>query len=363
MKNTNILVLGAGGPAGVNFIDSLLLKNISCYGADSNKYHIHLANEHASETDLIPHYTHMDHLNAINELIEKREIDFLHPQPTVEVKFISDNRDKIKCRTFLPKKAIVDNCQDKFESALIWFNNGLCEEPISIDIRAGLTKQELNYALKKYGKIWLRATMGSGGRGATPVENVETGYHWIRYWRSKDWRKNKSWNQWEWMVQPYLPGRNMAWHSVWKDGELICSQARERLEYIYPFLAPSGITGTPVVQRTINEEKINRISELSVLAIDKRPNGIFCVDLKEDKNGVPIPTEINIGRFVTTSYFFSKLGHQYGVERANMPYIYILAGLNKEIPKGDKYNILPENMYWIRHIDVKAKIINGKDIQ
>ena len=362
MIKPNVLVLGAGAPAGVNSIDSLLLKNISCYGADSNKYHIHLANEHALKTYLIPHYTHKDHLYAINEIIEKKKIDFLYPQPTVEVKFISDNRDKINCKTFLPKKETVDICQDKYKSALIWYNNNLCEKPFLIDVRANLAKQELNYALKKYNKIWLRATKGSGGRGATPVENVETGYHWIRYWRSKDWKKNTSWKQWEWMVQPYLSGRNMAWHSVWKDGKLICSQARERLEYIYPFLAPSGITGTPVVQRTLNEEKINQISELSILAVDKKPNGVFCVDLKEDKNGIPIPTEINVGRFVTTCYFFSKLGKQCNVEKANMPYMYLLAGLDKEIPEGNKYNILPKNVYWIRHIDIPAKIVYGKDL-
>jgi len=281
MKKTNILVLGAGAPAGVNFIDSLLLKGISCYGTDSNNYHIHLANGHALKTYLIPHYKENTHLEAINKIIKQKKIDFLYPQPTVEVKFISDNRDKINCKIFLPKKETIDICQDKYASAVIWFNNGLCKEPFLIDVRAHLAKQELNYALEKYGrKIWLRATKGSGGLGATPVENVETGYHWIRYWRSKDWRKNKDWDQWEWMVQPYLSGRNMAWHSVWKDGELICSQARERLEYIYPFLAPSRITGTPVVQRTLNEENINSISELSVLAIDKKPYLFFCVDLK-----------------------------------------------------------------------------------
>ena len=362
MKETNILVLGAGGPAGANFIESLLLKNISCYGTDSNKYHIHLANNHTLKTYLIPHYKKPNHLEAINKIIEWENIDFLYPQPTVEVKFISDNRDKINCKTFLPKKETIDICQDKMASALMWWANNLCEQPFTIDVRAHLAKQEINYVLEKYGKIWLRATKGSGGLGATPVENVETGYHWIRYWRSKDWRKNKSWNQWEWMVQPYLPGRNIAWHSVWKDGELICSQARERLEYIYPFLSPSRITGTPVVQRTLNEEKINVVGESSVLAIDKKPDGVFCVDLKEDENGTPNPTEINVGRFVTTSYFFSKLGQQCGVKRANMPYMYLLAGLDEEIPDGDKYNILPEDMYWIRHIDIPAKIINGKNI-
>jgi len=362
MKPITVLVLGAGGPAGVNFTKSLLLKNVLCYGTDSNKYHTYLAQNHTFLTYLVPRCTHADYINRINEIIEKNDIDFVHAQPTVEVKVLSENRDKIKAKTFLPKKETVEICQDKMASALIWWANDLCEEPLSIDVRAGLAQYELKEALKKYGKIWLRATEGSGGRGSTPVENVETGYHWIRYWRSKDWRKNKSWEQWEWMVQPLLPGRNIAWHSVWKDGEVVCSQARERLEYIYPHLAPSGITGTPTVQRTLNEEKINFRAKARVLAIDKKPNGIFCVDLKEDKDGHPIPTEINAGRFFTTSFFFANLGERCGVERGNMPYIYLLLGLDKEIPKGNKYNILPENMYWIRHIDIPARMIQGDDL-
>jgi len=362
MNQIKVLVLGAGAPSGVNFIKSLLLKNIICYGTDSNKYHIHLAQPYTHQTFLVPRCTHADYINSINRIIENNDIDFVHPQSSVQVKVISENRNKIKCKIFLPKKETIEICQDKMASALIWWTNGLCKEPISIDIRAGLVKQEIKYALDKYNKIWLRATEGAGGRGSTPVENVETGYHWIRYWRSKDWQKNSFWEQWEWMAQPYLPGRNIAWHSLWKDGKLIISQAREHLEYIYPYLAPSGITGTPVVQRTLNEGKINLIAESSVLAIDKKPNGIFCVDLKEDKDGKPIPTEINAGRFFTTSFFFSELGRQCGIERANMPYLYLLLGLDREIPKGNKYNILPDNIYWIRHIDIPAKIIYGDDL-
>jgi len=351
-----VLVLGAGGPAGVNFCKSLLLKNITLVGTDTNKYHVSMARPYTWETFLIPHRTDADRINRINELIEKYGIEFVHPQSTVEVRFISEHRDKIKAKTFLPKRETIEICQDKMASAMMWWSNGLCERPYYIDVRAHLAKQEIKHALDKYGKLWLRATMGSGGRGATPVENVETGYHWIRYWRSKDWKKNKNWDQWEWMVQPYLPGRNIAWHSLWKDGELICSQARERLEYIYPFLAPSGVTGTPTVQKTIYDDNVNWMGEKAVLAIDNKPDGIFCVDLKENDVGFPIPTEINAGRFFTTSFFFANLGARCDIERGNMPYIYVLLGLDKEIPKGNKYNILPENTYWIRHIDIPARI-------
>ena len=128
------------------------------------------------------------------------------------------------------------------------------------------------------------------------------------------------------------------------------SQARERLEYLYPYLAPSGVTNTPVVAVTINRDDINNVATEAVTSIDKNANGIFCVDMKEDPEGIFRPTEINVGRFFTTSYFFTKAG-------INMPYYYVKLAYNEEIPKFPKYNILPEGLYWIRHIDSPAVLV------
>ena len=50
--------------------------------------------------------------------------------------------------------------------------------------------------------------------------------------------------------------------------------------------------------------------------MDDRATGVFCVDLKEDEAGRPLVTEINAGRFFTTSNFLAEAG-------ANMPYSYV----------------------------------------
>ena len=81
--------------------------------------------------------------------------------------------------------------------------------------------------------------------------------------------------------------------------------ARERLEYIYAYLAPSGITGTPAVQKTVHYDAVNKTGTEAVLSIDPKFNGIASVDLKENAAGEPCVTEINPGRMFTTSYFFS----------------------------------------------------------
>ena len=64
-----------------------------------------------------------------------------------------------------------------------------------------------------------------------------------------------------------------------------------------------------------------------------------------DKNNIPNPTEINIGRFFTTHEFFTKAG-------LNMPYIFIKTAFKESYPEiKNKINSLPENLVWIRGID------------
>jgi carbamoyl-phosphate synthase large subunit len=155
----------------------------------------------------------------------------------------------------------------------------------------------------------------------------------------------------------------MGFHSLWKDGELVTSMARERIEYIYPYLAPSGIMGTPAVQKTVHDKAVNKIGTEAVLAIDSNFNGIACVDLKENADGVPCVTEINPGRMFTTSFFFSYASKVLRKDYyANIPYLYAKLAFKESVPDMQKYDILPENVYWIRHMDAPAKLVKDNKI-
>ena len=102
------------------------------------------------------------------------------------------------------------------------------------------------------------------------------------------------------MTEAHLPGRDLAWSSIWYEGELVCSFTRERLEYIYPGLTPEGITGTPTIAEIVHSDEVNAMAEAAVYAVDDKPHGIFSVDLREDEHEIPRPTEINAGRGFTT---------------------------------------------------------------
>jgi hypothetical protein len=65
----------------------------------------------------------------------------------------------------------------------------------------------------------------------------------------------------------------------------------------------------------------------------------------------------------TTSFFFSYaskiLRDDYG---ANIPYLYVKLAFKESIPNTQKYDALPENLYWIRHMDAPARLVKNSRI-
>lgn len=347
-----IMVTGAGGPASINFIMSLRISPEKIYivGVDANPFRIHLPPLDSRFT--VPRAAKEDYIEFLNDIVRREKLDFIHAQPDIEVRVISENRNRLEANVFLPSDKTVKICQDKLESARIWLKKGVPAAK-TIEIK---NEGDIERAFEEFGSpVWIRARHGAGGRGSTPAYNVETAISWIKYWRARG-------EAWDFIAQEFLGGRNLAFHSVWKNGELVVSMARERIEYIYPNLAPSGITGTPTVQRTTHDERVNKIAVEAILAIDPNFEGIACVDLKENREGVPCVTEINAGRMFTTSFFFpyaSKI--LFRDHRGNLPYIYLKLAYKERIPDLPKFNVLPENLYWIRHVDAPACLVrDGK---
>ena len=152
------------------------------------------------------------------------------------------------------------------------------------------------------------------------------------------------------MVSEFLPGREFAFQSLWRNGRLITSAARERLEYVFGHLMPSGQSSSPSVARTIHRDDVNELASAAILAADPRATGVFCVDLKEDESGRPLITEINAGRFFTTSNFLAEAG-------ANMPYEYVRLARGEDVDGLAPYDAVEEGLYWVRMIDMGYKLV------
>jgi carbamoyl-phosphate synthase large subunit len=341
-----ILVTGAGGPAGANFIKSLRLSDEEFYisGSDINSLHLELSN--SDSKNLLPQCDSSDYVDSVNEVVRKEGIDLVHPQPDSEVSVLSERRDEVEAKLFLPDKQTIRICQDKM---LFMKTLGKAGVPIaksfSIDGRADLEKSLKSLLEINPDKAWLRATKGAGSRASLPINETPQGVMWIDYWK-----KHRGLDWGNFMLSEFLPGREYAFQSVWKEGEIVSSQARQRLEYLFGYLTPSGQTSSPTVAKTVHNEDVNRIATDAVKAVDGNATGVFCVDLKENTEGVPCVTEINAGRFFTTSNFFSEAG-------VNMPYMYIKLAFEESFEYGPKYNPLPEGLYWIRLMDMGHKLV------
>jgi predicted ATP-grasp superfamily ATP-dependent carboligase len=345
-----ILITGAGGSAAYNFCDSLKQSSEDYYivGCDMKKYHLELMP--VDKKYLIPGVHESGYVDAINKIIDKEKIEFVHPQPDVEVAFLSMNAEKINAKVFLPSAEAVEACHDKMA-----FNKALTGKGVAVPKAYHINSQDdLKHALKELlkiqPKVWLRATRGAGSRASLPINSFYQGDAWVDYWRTF-----RGIDYSDFMASEFLPGHEFAWQSVWHNGKLVTAQARERLEYIFGNLTPSGQTSSPSVAKTVNRDDINEVGQAAVKAISNKPHGVFCVDMKEGVDGVPKVTEINPGRFFTTSNFFAHAG-------SNMPAMYIelgLIGKLKEKPK--QLNPLPENFYWVRMIDMGFKLVKDEE--
>jgi carbamoyl-phosphate synthase large subunit len=339
-----ILVTGAGGSAGMNFIQSLRMSKNDYYivGTDSSKYFAKLSQ--ADKTYVVPPLGHKYYLPALLSIIDRCELEFLHAQPDPEVAYLAEHRKELGCKTFFPETRTIDIAQDKYEFAELMQQHDV---PVPNTELVGYP-QKLKKLLKG-DKMWLRASKGAGSLAALPVSDYNQAYYWIEYWKTKglDWG--------DFILSDLLTGKEFAWQSLWKDGELITSAGRERIEYLFGARMPSGQSSSPTVAKSVHNDDVNTVGRIAVKALDPKASGIFCVDMKCNSSGMPCVTEINCGRFFTTSLFFTTAG-------ANMPDQFISLGLGEKVD-APKYNAVPENLYWIRNIDCSQVIVKEEDIE
>jgi len=324
------MVLGAGGSASTNYVRSLRIAYNKYYliGVDCNKFYLQRA-----ETDkkfLVPKSDNLDYISALNEVIDKNRVDFIHPQNDSEVCVVAENRDRLHAKTFLPPTITVYNCQNKWVSRRFWESAGI-KHPVTFLIK---NEDDLQQAFREIkGFMWLRDVQGAGGKGSLKTDDYQVAEEWIKY--------KQGWGNYT--VAEYLSDRTTTFTTIWKDGVLIAAQGRKR---IYWELGPaflSGVSGATGAGQIDNDPKVADTAIMSIKAIDPEPNGIYSVDMTYGQDGLPYPTEINIGRFFTTHFFFAKAGF-------NMADIYTRIGLGEYVLV-NKINPLKPNLVWIRGID------------
>jgi carbamoyl-phosphate synthase large subunit len=333
--------MGAGGNAGLNFVKSIKKKNkeVKIFGVDVDEYN--LASSNSDVKILLPEFSEEEKAVFIKNMVEKNNINLIHAQPDKEVLFL------IKFRDFLGKEKIFPHLKEKWE---LFSNKLRCQsiwqEKLNISFYCYSLQEviqdpsKFELLKKSSGKVWFRAISGAGSKAALPMTKLEEAINWANYWIN-----NKDMQMKDFMLAEFLPGKEYAVQTFWLDGKLIHSQARERVKYFFANIMPSGQSSTPSVAKIIRDERIYHFSEKAILSLDEKPNGIYCIDVKEKPDGSLMPTEINYGRFFTTSDFFAELG-------VNTPALYLKSVTEQKICQKDiKINSIDKEYYWLRGLD------------
>ncbi len=337
-----ILLTAAGGPSTMSFVRSLRDADEDYYivGTDCMKYN--LFRSEADKTYLCPRATDEKYIPFIKHIIEKERIEYMHTQPEIEVYTIGKHRDEIPCRLFMPKQETIIKCRDKFTSWRIW-----SYENIKIpDSRMIFTREDLMEAyVDCRGEWWIRELTGAAGKGslsrpsfAMALEHIEARDGWGNF-----------------MAAEHLTDKTITWQSIWNEGQLVVGQGRKRLYWEFSNRAQSGVTGLTGTGVTVNDPELDGLAIRCIKAIDSEPHGIFSVDFTFDWDGVPNPTEINIGKFFTTHHFITRAG-------CNMPEMLVQLAFGEYVGPYGILNPCEENMYWIRGIDVLPKLVTSDEI-
>lgn len=349
-----ILISGVGGPTPRSISRSIKISKYAevskLFGTEVNPFVYGLYESNLYEKNiLVPSSRGESYWDRLESFVKENEIEYamIHPEQAVLAWSLRKKKGGAwPCKTILPDYDLVKVLIDKGVMTYIIKDSGLVPKSYILNPK-DLNLEELEQTLPY--PFWIRSTSGSSGLGSLKVENRDSLKNWIIINPGVT----------EFIASTYLPGRNLACKLLYHNGELIRSACGERINYIMAKVAPSGITGNTSYGRLLNEPNL---VDLSVKAMDllfestnTPKHGFFTADFKEDENGRPYITEINI-RMVAFNYSFAKAGANFSED--------ILA-LMSEDPNYDRnykmYEFEPGTIF-LRDVDVEPVLMNEADL-
>lgn len=301
-NSLNILITGTGGPTPRSFARVLKelgsYKNYCLFGTDIHSQAIGLYQNHLFEKSFItPRSSQEGYWEAIQQIIEECNIDIAVILPEAEVRSwsIQQALGQLPCKALVPDIRAVDAMLNKSVLTKALAPHGLVPQSVDIDLNDTELEKIINTSLKY--PFWVRSATGSSGLGSFKVESYSDLVKWV----SINDRVTK------FIASDFLSGRNLACKFLYYQGKLLRSAVGERVNYIMSKVSPSGITGNTSFGRLLNDQKIFEAAYKAIeimfqlTCADK--HGFFTVDLKEDENGKPFITEINVRHVAFTSAF------------------------------------------------------------
>ena len=342
-----MLVTDAGTGASNNLVRSLRAGDSTLFVAGCHTDPFYLKASTADRNFLVPAPSHPGFAKAVQRIVKTAAIDLVVPNTDADVHAISEARALIPCRVYLPDQPVIALCQDKLELTKFLARRGIAV-PRTLPVSALSDLEPLFRRFRRAPQLWCRIRRGSGSHGAAPVRSPAQARSWIRYWQEMRGVTPDSFT-----LSEYLPGRDFACQSLWKDGRLVLVKTCERLSYFEGGSQPSGRSSIAGLARTVNEPRVVEVSVRAVRALDRHVSGAFSVDLKENARGEPCITEINAGRFITLMNLFDLTG------RHNMAATYVRIALDRPVAIARVYDPAPDH-YFVRNVDAEPVIFPAR---
>jgi len=336
-----VLISGAGGTIANNMIRALNMSslNVRTVGVEANPYYKYL-----STSDIVyevPRASDDPYPDALDEIARSEGVDLILPSNGWEVKSIAKNLDSLSAATILPSSATIELMQDKWKLYEQLSNSDvpvpktiLLQSPKDVDQGLG-TIETPDY--------WVRGT-GIKDVPGRKTQSEQLIIEWI----------NDIGGWGEFTMSSHLSGQDLTWLGIFDGGKLITSQARQRLAYGQ---STSWGVGAPSISVTIQRDDVNTIGEAAIRTIDDCPHGVYFTDMREDDQGTPHVTEINPGRFGTTSSRF------YPEADFNVVDVLVRVALDYPIQDMPRYDVIESGTHFINKCGVDPVILTKENIQ
>ncbi len=345
----HLLLTGAGTSAAENLVRSLRAghPDMAMIGCHHDRFI--LKKSSCERRCLMPRPGDMRFAEALRHLVDRERIDLIIPTSDVDVGAISDLRDDLPGRAFLPAHRVIQLCQDKYDLTALLRSKGVpAPETYAVS-----NLDALEGLFERFGSrrpLWCRPRSGTCARGAAAVKSPEQARCWISLWNDMRGVPPGSFT-----LSEYLPGRDFLCQSLWKDGALVLINTFERLSYFGADNIPSGITSLSSLAKTVVDKGLVATCRDAVRAVDPAATGAFSVDLKEDRHGMPHVTEINAGRLLMAMTAFDRVG------KHSMSLTYVRLGLGDPVDLRDEYDAV-EGYYMVRDLDTPPDIFHEDEL-
>jgi hypothetical protein len=346
---TRVLVTGAGSGLGNNVMRSLRAadRGLVIVGCHDDRFE--LKKSDADRHYLLPSPEHRRFAARLLELVAREPIDVVVPTSDRDVRALSRLRRRLGGRVFLPRAGAIALGQDKYALSERLRTRGV-PTPRTYPVRDLRSVVPLVRRLARRGQVWCRVRRGSGALGAVRVRTAGQAQAWIAYWWHMRGVPPDAFT-----LAEYLPGREFACQTLWREGRLVLAKTFERLSYFGGDGQPSGVSSVASLAKSVAEPRIVEVTAAAVRALDARTSGLFCLDLKENAAGIPCVTEINVGRFSLSTGLYDLIG------KHNMAGVYLRLALGEAVDLGEPYDAAPDH-YLVRDVDTLPAVVHADEL-